>query len=234
MEYKASDNRGLSAGRLLVGRQSPELREAVWRLVSDAKRGDPLAPVTVVGPSSYANLSLRQELGRGGFANVRFIVLPVLSELLGGAAMARSGRRPLTSVLERVWLREVMAGATGPLAPVRDHAATQASVRASFGELRRVGEDVLAALERQGGLRRDIVGLYGEFRRRVGGDWYDADDLAEAGRRRGAARRGSRAGRPGPSHRLPAPATSARQNCFSSSHWPRGTLLRGAGNDRIL
>ena len=96
-----------------MGRQSPELREAVWRLVRDAKQGDPLAPVTVVGPSSYANLSLRQELGRGGFANVRFIVLPVLSELLGGAAMARSGRRPLTSVLERVWLREVMAGSDG-------------------------------------------------------------------------------------------------------------------------
>ena len=180
MESNSSDELRPYAGRLLVGRQSPELREAVWRLVSDAKQGDPLAPVTVVGPSSYANLSLRQELGRGGFANVRFIVPPVLSELLGGAAMARSGRRPLTSVLERVWLREVMAGATGPLAPVRDHAATQASVRASFGELRRVGEDVLAALERQGGLRRDIVGLYGEFRRRVGGDWYDADDLAEA------------------------------------------------------
>ena len=142
----------------------------------------------MVGPSSYANLSLRQELGMDGFANVRFIVLPVLSELLGGAAMARSGRRPLTSVLERVWLREVMAVATGPLAPVRDHTATQASVRGSFGELRRAGDDVIAALERQGGLRRDLVGLYREFRRKVRGEWYDADDLAEAAA--GAVRRG--------------------------------------------
>ena len=180
MESNSSNERRPDTGRLLVGRQSPELRKAVWRLIRDAKRGDLLAPVTVIGPSSYANLSLRQELGREGFANVRFIVLPVLSELLGGSAMARSGRRPLTSVLERVWLREVMAGVTGPLAPVRDHAATQASVRGSFGELRRAGEEVLAALGRQGGLRRDLVGLYGEFRRRVGGDWYDAEDLAGA------------------------------------------------------
>ena len=175
-------------GRLLVGRQSPVLREALWRLVREAKRGDPLAPVTVVGPSSYANLSLRQELGSGGFANVRFIVLPVLAELLGGAAMARSGRRPLTSVLERVWLREVMADATGPLAPVREHAATQASVRASFVELRQVREDVLANLETKGALRSELVRLYREFRRRVSGGWYDAEDLAEAAA--GAVRRG--------------------------------------------
>ena len=163
-----------------MGRQSPGLREALWRLVRGVKGGDALAPVTVVGPSSYANLSLRQELGAGGFANVRFIVPPVLAELLGGAAMARSGRRPLTSVVERVWLREVLAGATGPLASVSGHAATQASVRASFGELRQADEGLLARLETKGELRSELVGLYREFRRRVGGGWYDAEDLAEA------------------------------------------------------
>ncbi len=180
MDSDSRDNGGVGGGRLLVGRQSPGLREALWRLVREAKGGDPLAPVTVVGPSSYANLSLRQELGAGGFANVRFIVLPVLAELLGGAAMARSGRRPLTSVVERVWLREVLAGTTGPLAQVSGHAATQASVRASLGELRQVGEDVRAGLETKGELRRELVTLYREFRRRVEGAWYDAEDLAEA------------------------------------------------------
>ena len=180
MDSDSMDNGGLNAGRLLVGRQSPGLREALWRLVRGVKGGDALAPVTVVGPSSYANLSLRQELGAGGFANVRFIVPPVLAELLGGAAMARSGRRPLTSVVERVWLREVLAGATGPLASVSDHAATQASVRASFGELRQADEGLLARLETKGELRRELVGLYREFRRRVGGGWYDGEDLAEA------------------------------------------------------
>ena len=183
MDFLSSDNGDLGGGRLVVGRQSSALREALWGLVREAKRGDPLAPVTVVGPSSYANLSLRQELGAGGFANVKFIVLPVLAELLGGAAMARSGRRPLTSVLERVLLREVLGGATGPLAPVKDHAATQASVRASFAELRQVGEDVLAELETKGELRRELVTLYREFRRRVGGGWYDAEDLVEAAAR---------------------------------------------------
>ena len=188
MDSNSSVKQDAVRARLLVGRQSPGLREALWGLVREAQRDDALAPVTVVGPSSYANLSLRQELGAGGFANVRFILLPVLAELLGGAAMARSGRRPLTAVLERVWLREVMAGATGPLAPVRDHAATQASVRASFAELRQVGEDVLAGLETKGALRRELVTLYREFRRKVGKEWYDAEDLVEAAA--GAVRQG--------------------------------------------
>ena len=180
MESHSRDHSDAGEARLLVGRQGPGLREALWRLVREPKGDDPLAPVTVVGPSSYANLSLRQELGAGGFANVRFIVLPVLAELLGGAALARSGRRPLTSVLESVWLREVMASATGPLASVKDHAATQACVRASFVELRQVGENVLKGLETKEELRRELVTLYREFRRRVSGDWYDAEDLAEA------------------------------------------------------
>ena len=169
-----------NTGRLIVDRQSPALAEALWRLVRDAKGDDVLAPVTVVGPTRYANLSLRQELGRSGFANVRFIVMPVLSELLGGAALSRAGRKPLTAVIESVSLRTVLAQSTGPLAPVREHPSTQASARASFGELRRAGEGVLTALEGQGGVRGEIVRLYRDFRRNTVSDWYDVEDLTEA------------------------------------------------------
>ena len=122
--------------RLIVDRQSPTLKETLWQLVSDAKKDDIMAPVTVVGPTRYANLNLRHELGRSGFINVRFVVLPVLSEMLGAASLARAGRKPLTSVLERVSLQEVLSQSTGPLSPVRDHPSTLASVRASFRELR--------------------------------------------------------------------------------------------------
>ena len=65
MELHSRDDGDAGKGRLLVGQQGPALREALWGLVREAKRGDPLTPVTVVGPSSYANLSLRQELGSG-------------------------------------------------------------------------------------------------------------------------------------------------------------------------
>ena len=168
------------AGRLLIGQQSPALRQELWHLVHAAKSGDPLAPVTVIGPTRFANLALRHELGQDGFINVRFEVLSRVSELLGGAALARQGRRPLTPVMENVSLRQVLTGSSGPLASVSGHPSTQASLRASFAELRQEDESLLNALEAQGGVRAQVVGLNRSFRRRTVDDWYDADDLAEA------------------------------------------------------
>ena len=83
-----------SAGHIIMDRFSPAMTKALWQLVKDAKHTDILAPVTVIGPTQYANLTLRQELGRTGFVNVRFIVMSHLSELLGAAELAREGRSP--------------------------------------------------------------------------------------------------------------------------------------------
>ena len=166
--------------RLIVERQSPDLRNRLWQLVAEAKGDDVLAPVTVVGPSMYANLSLRHELGIKGFANVRFIVMPVLSEMLGAATLARAGRRPLTAALEGVAIRSALAEATGDLALVSTHAATLASVRSSFRELRRAPAAVIDALEQQSGVRSEVVRLFRRFCEGVAHAWYDQEDLAEA------------------------------------------------------
>ena len=167
-----------NVSRLIVEGQSQALRDRLWQLVAEAKRDDLMAPVTIIGPTRYANLSLRQELGRSGFINVRFIVFPVLSEMLGAASLAREGRRPLTSVLERVTLQTLLSQCTGRLEPVRDHPSTLASVRASFRDLRRSGAEVLDALEAQGGVRSELVDLYRSFRDRTVREWYDVDDLS--------------------------------------------------------
>ena len=58
-------------------------RERLLTLVGDFKGGDPLAPVSVVVPSTYAGLDLRHELSRHGSTNVHFLVLARLAELLG-------------------------------------------------------------------------------------------------------------------------------------------------------
>ena len=166
--------------RLIVERQSPNLRNTLWQLIDQAKGADILAPVTVVGPSRYANLNLRHELGRSGFANVRFIVLPVLSEMLGAAALAQAGRRPLASFLEGVAIRAALTEATGTLAAVILHPATQVSLGTSFRELRLASAGVLNALEQQGGVRSEVVRLFRRFRQETGLGWYDSEDLAEA------------------------------------------------------
>ena len=168
------------APRLIVERLSDNLRNRLRQLIGDAKRDDALAPVTVVGPSRYANLSLRQELGLDSFINVRFYILPVISEMLGGASLARNGRRPLTAALEGVAIRASLAEASGPLASVSFHSATQSSARSSFRDLRHTPAAVIDALERQGGVRSEVVRLFRRFRRNIAPGWYDAEDLAAA------------------------------------------------------
>ena len=163
-------------GRLLEVRHSPDTREVLWDLIRSAKRGDPMAPVTVVAPSRYASLSLRHGLGRQGFANVKFIEFPMLAELLGAVSLA--GRRPLTGVLQSIFLRQVLDQADGSLAPVRGHRSTQDSIRASFRDLRYLDEESRGRLEVWGGISGEVVRLYREFRTAVGDDWYDAEDLA--------------------------------------------------------
>lgn len=137
-----------------------------------------MAPVTVVAPSRYASLSLRHDLGRQGFANVKFIETPRLAELLGAASL--SGRRPLTGVLQSILLRKVIEEAAGPLSPVRGHPSTQDSLRSSFGDLRHLNGDSLDRLEDSGGIAGEVARLYRQFRSEAGMAWYDAEDLAAA------------------------------------------------------
>ena len=162
--------------RLIVGRQSPErLRDAVDSL----KRDDPLAPVTVVGPSNYANLSLRLDFARTGFVNVRFIVFSRLAEFLGAPRMAREGRTPLTRVIENAAVRAVAANASGPLGDLSSHPSTLHSLKQSFRDLRSVPSHALDALGRGGELQSETVRLNRQFR----GDtsrFYDDEDLARA------------------------------------------------------
>ena len=167
-------------GRLIVGRQSPALKRALWQLVDEVKEDDVLAPVTIVAPTRYASLSLRQELGREGFANVRFMVMPMLSELLGAVLLERQDRKPLTPVLQTSLLRRVLAGTTGHLAQVSRHPSTQRSVSSVFAQLRNADDRVRVALAGKQGVLGDVVRMHDEFRGLAGGSWYDAEDLALA------------------------------------------------------
>ncbi len=165
---------------LIVDRLSANLNGALWRLIADEQQNDVLAPVTVVTPTRYAGLALRQELGRTGFANVRFMTLPILSELLGAAALDQQGRKPLTTVLENLAVRRVLADTDGPLQGVREHPSTQSSVRAALRQLRNTDETIRSALAARGGIVGEMARLHESFRELAGHEWYDAEDLAEA------------------------------------------------------
>ncbi len=165
-----------SSQSLIVGHLSPgRLRE----VVDDLKRDDALAPVTVVGPSNYANLSLRHDFARAGFVNVRFMVFSRLAEFLGAPRMASESRAPLTRVIENAAVRSVAGGAVGPLGDLREHSSTLRSLKQSFRELRSVSVAALDALADSGELQAETVRLYRQFRHDVAG-YYDDEDLARA------------------------------------------------------
>ncbi len=166
--------------RLIVDRLSPELTRELWRLIKAEQRDDVLAPVTVVTPTRYAGLALRQELGGAGFANVRFMPVAVLSELLGAAALEQQGRKPLTGVLENLAVRQALAQTDGPLRDVSEHPSTQSSVRAAFRQLRSTDAALCSALASRDGIAGEMARLYDGFRRLTAGEWYDPEDLAEA------------------------------------------------------
>ncbi len=161
---------------LYKGHQSPERLRGV---VESLKRDDPLAPVTVVGPSSYANLSLRHEFARAGFVNVRFMIFSRLAEFLGAPHMASEGRTPLTRVLENAAIRAVASGATGPLGELRSHPSTLHSLKQKFRELRSVHSHSLDTLARSGEIQSETVRLYRQFRSNTT-SFYDDEDLASA------------------------------------------------------
>ena len=164
--------------RLRLFRQSRDLTATLARIVDSAKNGDPLAPVTVIGPTTYANLTIRRELARSGSANVRFMVLPRLAELLGSPALSDRGRRPLTSIIESATVRAVAGRANGVLSGLRSHPSTIRSIRSTFRQMRHATEEALDRLSSQDDLRREVAGLYRDFREQTRG-YYDKEDLAQ-------------------------------------------------------
>jgi hypothetical protein len=154
-------------------------RVRLRRLVDELKSGDPLDPVTVVVPSTYAALSLRQETGRSGMANVRFVVLARLSELLGAPTLSADMRRPMTHLIEASGVRTVAAAAEGPLASTRDHPQTRRSLRNTFRQLRHASPAALDRLSDGPSVPAETVRLYRRFRE-VTGPYYDREELAQS------------------------------------------------------
>ena len=162
---------------LRISRLTPADADELLAFIRHLQRDDPLCPVTVVAPSNYALLSLRHRIGRSGFANVQFMVLPRLAELLGAPSLSAQGRRPLTSIFNSALVRAVASQAEGILQPLRDHPSTHMSLRRTFRQLRHATDEALDSLAAQGGLRAETVTLYRSYLQQIE-SYYDDEDLA--------------------------------------------------------
>ena len=148
-------------------------------LISERQSRGSLAPVTVIVPRRYAALFLRRNIGQRGLANVRFMVMPQLTELLGAQAVAERGLRPLRPMIEYEAVRIAASKASGALAQFREHPSFHARLQTTFRELRRAGPVARDALARSGGLSSQIVELYEAFRDHTKG-YYTSEDIAAA------------------------------------------------------
>ncbi len=164
---------------------SQEALQALVRAVADAKRDDPMAPVTVIVPSNLAGRTVGWRLaaglgdGRRAIAGLRITTLPRLAESV--AAVHFHPRRPLLpSVLAAAWRAELAAAqaASGSwvFADVWDHPSTVTALVRAHRDLREVDAADLPAGP-AGTVPAETIQLAGAVRRRLATDWYDQQDL---------------------------------------------------------
>ena len=169
------------ASRLFFCPAGPAAAAALQDYVRAIQGADPLAPVTVVGPSTYANLGLRRELGHGGLANVGFVHPHRLADLLGGPLLAAQDLRPLTGLVESQALRQAVSQTDGLLREKGYHPATHRTLQTAIRELAQLTLAEKAAWQGRGSdLSREVLRIEDAYRK-ITADYYtEAEDLAQA------------------------------------------------------
>ncbi len=164
----------------------PAAHDALARAVSEAKGGDPLAPVTVVVPSHYVGLAARRALGRrrhgstAGVAAVAFHTAYSLAEHLGGAEMAHQGRRGVSTAVIAAAVRTALRRDAGHFRGVETHPATERALTRAHRELSELDADQLSALSRQSLRARDVVRIHREVAAALESGFSNEQQLAEA------------------------------------------------------
>lgn len=160
-------------------------REAVRLLaeqMSELKRDDRLAPVTVVVESNYTAVAARRALAArpGGIANVTFVTMRRLAQRLGEGRLAAAGRRPASPPVIAAAIRTVLHEEPGVFAPVADHPATEQAIATAYRELRAVPESALEAVAECSARASDVVRICRLAYARLARDWHDEEDLLDA------------------------------------------------------
>lgn len=155
---------------------------ALRAVVDGLQAGDPLAAVTVLVHSNAVGVAARRWLAaHGGIAAAQFVTAFRFAELLGGQALAASGRRPVSTPVVDVAVRQVLHSSTGLFQPIAHHHATITAVRNTYRDLRHVPAPQRRRLLAHGSTRgREVVRLCEQVHGVLQRDWYDEADLLAA------------------------------------------------------
>jgi hypothetical protein len=153
--------------------------DALAVAVGAAKGGDPLAPVTVIVPTNTAGVMARRALGRrGGAAALDVLTLYRLAELLGSPSLLDEGRKPVSTPVVDLAVKQVLRTSPGRFRRVADHPSTVVTLRDLYREVRVAGPAALAALGRSG-RGREPARIVADVERLLAAAWYDEGDLME-------------------------------------------------------
>ena len=161
-------------------------RAAEEALIAAVERGkivggklDLLAPLTIVAPTALAGYYIRRELGRraGGLVNVSVKPLSAVLELVGSAALTRSGRRPLPDAYQTEVIRTVAESAERVFGDIPIEGALLHTLEQRFDEFDVCSRDQLEAIRAQPGVPAYLVNLYDRYVEATR-DFYTMRDLA--------------------------------------------------------
>ena len=155
-----------------------EALPALAAAIAAAKEGHPLVPVTVIVPTNAVGVTARRWLGaHGGIAAIELVTPSRLAERIAGAELAAVGRRPVSTPLIDLTVREVLRAMPGDYEPVAGHPSTVTSLRDLHRELRVAGPLAGAALRGTSRRGREAARVSSMTAERLAADWYDEADL---------------------------------------------------------
>ncbi|MXW76973.1 MAG: hypothetical protein F4Z58_13230 [Acidimicrobiaceae bacterium] len=154
---------------------------ALANTVERYKREDPLSPVSVIVWSNYMGIAARRGLGqRRGVAAVNFLTPYRLAELLGSAAVAATGRRPISTPVLAGAVRAALSDAPGRFEGVHTHPATEQSLVRAHRTLSELPADTLRKISGASHRTADVVRVYHAVNRRIEADYSNEQDLVDA------------------------------------------------------
>ena len=178
---KAPTSGGHVQTRVIATAYGRPALETLRTVVTAAKSGDPMAPVTILVPNNIAGIVARRYLaagleGRGpGVAGLFVTTLPRLAEQL--ATTALHPRRPATSAITAAAWRRALAEDAGCFDVVKSHPATVRALTSAHRELRDLTDSGRDLIRDATTLTPDLLRLHESVVTRLSDGWYDATDV---------------------------------------------------------
>ena len=136
--------------------------------------------MTVIVPTNSAGVMARRALGRrGGATAIDVLTLFRAAELLGSPSLLAGGRKPVSTPVVDLAVKQVLTRSPGLYGPVHRHPSTVVALRDLYRELRVAGPTALTALARTA-RGNEPARVAAEVARLLAPSWYDEGDLLAA------------------------------------------------------